>query len=97
MDWSAYLNPDGTLLVDAHSRDSELRHTRFIEQKVKDAVVDQFREDSRGERPSVSKENPSLNIYVHFYKNRCRVLVDTSGKSLHKRGWREFQGWAPTK
>ncbi len=46
-------------------------------------------------RPSVAREDPDLRVFVHFFRDRCRVLVDTSGESLHKRGWRQFQGRAP--
>src|SRR6185503_5493680 len=48
-----------------------------------------------GARPSVDMEDPELGVYVHLFENRCTVLLDTSGDSLHKRGWRRFQGRAP--
>jgi 23S rRNA G2445 N2-methylase RlmL len=94
IDWSAHLRPEGTLRVDAHARESELEHTLFVEQRTKDAICDQLREKS-GVRPSVDLEDADLGVYVHLYQNRCTVLLDTSGDSLHKRGWRRFQGRAP--
>jgi len=94
VDWSRFVEPEGTLLVDAQARDSELFHTHFIQQRVKDAVVDQLRARS-GVRPSVSVDDPDLRIHVHLYADRATVSVDTSGGSLHKRGWRVHQGRAP--
>jgi 23S rRNA G2445 N2-methylase RlmL len=94
IDWSAHLSPEGTLRVDAHSKDSELEHTLFVEQRTKDAICDQIREKS-GTRPSVDLDDAQLGVYVHLFQNRCTVLLDTSGDSLHKRGWRRFQGRAP--
>jgi len=94
VDWGRFIEPDGRLVVDAHSTESELDHTRFIEQRVKDAVVDQFRE-REGMRPSVDRESADLGLYVHLYRDRCTLLADTSGRSLHLRGWRKEQGRAP--
>jgi len=94
VDWSAFLRPGGSLRVDAHSNESELGHTLFVEQKTKDAVCDQLRE-KHGDRPSVDLEDADLGIYVHLFRDRCTVLTDTSGDSLHKRGWRLHQGRAP--
>lgn len=94
IDWSRFLEPDGKLVVAAHSNESVLDHTLFVEQRVKDAICDQFRERS-GKRPSVDKEAPDLGVHVHLFRDRCSLLVDTSGESLHKRGWRRYQGRAP--
>lgn len=94
VDWSPFLRPEGTFVVDARSKESALDHTLFVEQRVKDAVADAFRE-KHGVRPSVSKEAPGLGIHVHLFRDRCTLLADTSGESLHKRGWRRFQGRAP--
>ncbi|MFM7281087.1 MAG: class I SAM-dependent RNA methyltransferase, partial [Planctomycetia bacterium] len=94
IDWDPYLRPDGSFVVDAHSNASALDHTLFIEQRVKDALVDRFRE-AHGQRPRVDKEAPELSIHAHIYKDRCTLLVDTSGDSLHKRGYRRYQGRGP--
>ncbi|MFN0009534.1 MAG: class I SAM-dependent RNA methyltransferase [Planctomycetota bacterium] len=94
VDWGRFLRPDGTFRVDAQSNSSALDHTLFVEQRVKDAVADSFR-SIHGTRPSVDLEDPVLSIHVHLFRDRCTLSVDTSGDSLHKRGWRRFQGRAP--
>ena len=94
VDWSRFIQPSGSLRVSAHVNESELDHALFVEQRTKDAIADQFREKA-GERPSVERDSPDLCVYVHIYKDRCTVFADTSGESLHKRGWRRFQGRAP--
>ena len=92
--WEELLAPAGSLLVDARSRRSRLDHTHYVEQRVKDAVVDRFRERA-GARPDVDKERPDLRINAHLFEDRVTLSVDTSGDSLHKRGWRRRQGRAP--
>lgn len=94
VDWERFLNPEDSFLVAAHSNASSLSHTLFVEQRVKDAIVDAFRE-RHGRRPRIEKETPDLLVHVHLFKDRCTLLVDTSGDSLHKRGWRRYQGRAP--
>jgi 23S rRNA G2445 N2-methylase RlmL len=94
VDWSRFLGPEGRFRVDAHTNRSALDHSLFVEQRVKDAVADQFRART-GTRPSVDLAEPDLGIHVHLYEDRCTLLADTSGDSLHKRGWRRFQGQAP--
>jgi 23S rRNA G2445 N2-methylase RlmL len=94
VDWSRFLRSDGTFRVDAQSSESALDHTLFVQQRVKDAVADSFRERV-GIRPSVDLEDPHLSIHVHLHRDRCTLSADTSGDSLHKRGWRQFQGRAP--
>lgn len=94
VDWSRYVRPDGTLLVDAQSRESELFHTHFLQQRVKDAVVDRLRAAS-GARPSVDPDHPDLRVHVHVFRDRVTLSADASGGSLHKRGWRVHQGRAP--
>jgi putative N6-adenine-specific DNA methylase len=94
VDWTSWLSSEQSLIVSAQSKESALDHTRFIEQRVKDAIVDQFRARSLP-RPSVNKDAPDLSVHVHLYRDRCTLSLDTSGDSLHKRGWRRFQGRAP--
>ena len=92
--WERFLAPDGTFRVDAQTSESALDHSHFVEQRVKDAVADSFR-SRHGVRPSVDLDSPDLSIHVHVSKDRCTLSADTSGDSLHKRGWRRFQGRAP--
>ena len=94
VDWSRFLRPDGVLIVDAQSKESALDHTRFVEQRVKDAICDRFRE-STGVRPSVGRDEADLGVHVHLFRDRCTLSVDTSGRALHRRGWRREQGAAP--
>ncbi len=94
IEWRKYMRADTTLLLAAHTKDSTLDHTLFIEQKVKDAICDALRAKGR-ERPNIEKDDPDLRVHVHLFKDRCTLLVDTSGESLHKRGWRRSQGRAP--
>jgi len=94
VDWSRFLGPESTIAVRGQTRDSALDHTLFVAQRVKDAVCDQERERT-GQRPSVDKSSPTLRIHAHIFRDRCTLSVDTSGDSLHRRGWREIQGRAP--
>jgi len=94
IDWSRFVRPDGSLVVSAQTKDSKLDHTLFIEQRTKDAIVDQFARGG-GVRPSVEKDAPDLFVHVHLWRNRATISVDTAGASLHKRGWRRYQGRAP--
>jgi putative N6-adenine-specific DNA methylase len=94
VEWGRFLWPDGVLVVDAQSTDSVLEHTRFVEQRTKDAIVDQLRTPD-GVRPSVDRDDADLGVHVHLFKNRCTISVDTSGVALHRRGYRREQGPAP--
>ena len=78
IDWSAHLTADDTLAVDATASRSAITHTQFAALKVKDAVVDQFRERT-GRRPSVDVETPSLRINLHLNRDVATVSVDLSG------------------
>jgi putative N6-adenine-specific DNA methylase len=92
--WENWLDPGKTLAVDAVNSSSVFTNTQYISLKTKDAVVDRFR-DRTGTRPSVSLDNPDLRINVHIYKESCTISLDSSGQSLHKRGYRKNQGIAP--
>ncbi len=92
--WENYLDAGKTLAVDAVNSTSVFTNTQYISLKTKDAIVDRFREKT-GSRPSVSLDNPDLRINVHIYKESCTVSLDSSGPSLHKRGYRKNQGIAP--
>lgn len=96
IDWSEHLAVDGTLAVDAHGSSEALRHTRYLAQRVKDAVVDQFR-DRAGARPSVDTREPSIRLNLLLRKQRATLALDLSGTPLHRRGYRVGQGEAPLK
>lgn len=95
-DFTKYIKPDQTLTIDASTKDSMLKDQRFIAMKVKDAIVDQFR-DKFGVRPNIDNDRPDLAVYVKTYKNRFSVAIDTSGDSLFMRGYRLESGDAPMK
>ncbi len=94
MNWDAYLKPTGTLAVDATIHSSLFSHSLFIAQKTKDAIVDKFR-DNTGQRPNVDLKFPDLKINVHIDKNQCTISLDSSGDSLHKRGYKTATNIAP--
>ncbi|MEZ5979920.1 MAG: THUMP domain-containing protein [Planctomycetota bacterium] len=94
VDWSEYIGSEARLVVDAQSNRSALEHTRFVEQRTKDAIVDQLRTRG-GTRPSVDRDDADLGVHVHLFRDRCTLSVDTSGRALHRRGWRRSQGEAP--
>jgi 23S rRNA (guanine2445-N2)-methyltransferase / 23S rRNA (guanine2069-N7)-methyltransferase len=96
IDWSRHLAIDGTLAVDAVVSRSKLRHNRFAAQRVKDAIVDQFR-DKHDARPSVDTERPDVRVNLRLKRDRARLSLDLSGAPLHRRGWRVGQGEAPLK
>ncbi|MBF0212598.1 MAG: bifunctional 23S rRNA (guanine(2069)-N(7))-methyltransferase RlmK/23S rRNA (guanine(2445)-N(2))-methyltransferase RlmL [Magnetococcales bacterium] len=96
--WEDHLRSDGTLTVDFSGTNALMRHTRFGAMKVKDAVVDRFR-DRSGERPSVRFERPDLRIHARLNEERNEVDlgIDLSGEALHRRGYRVNVGRAPLK
>lgn len=94
IDWSRWMSALGTIAVDANVSSSFTTHSLFVAQLAKDAVVDQFREKS-GNRPSVDLENPDLRIVISLFQNTAQVSLDSSGESLHKRGYRLKTGEAP--
>lgn len=94
VDWTPWVRPDGTLAVDANVRSSFTTHSLFVAQLAKDAIVDAFRERT-GRRPSVDLERPDCRIAVSLFQDMATVYVDSSGESLHKRGYRRKAGEAP--
>ncbi len=94
--WEDHLAPDGTLAVDLTGANPQIKHTVFGAQKVKDAIVDRFR-DRVGRRPSVDLARPDLRVNVHLHGAEARVSLDLSGESLHRRGYRAETVAAPLK
>jgi putative N6-adenine-specific DNA methylase len=93
-DWSQYLNANQSFVVDVTLNSEHFNHSQFVALKTKDAIVDQFR-DKFGKRPDVDKDFPDLRINVHIYNDACSVALDTSGASLHHRGYRTATNIAP--
>lgn len=94
MDWSNYMKSSGTLAVDATVHSTIFTHSQYTALKVKDAIVDKFR-DETGERPNVDLRFPDLKINVHIDRSLCTISLDTSGESLHKRGYKTATNIAP--
>ena len=88
IDWSKFLQVSGSLAIDAVVQSPHFRHSQYAALKTKDAIVDQFRKKYK-RRPSVNLENPDLRINLHISGDRCTVSLDSSGVSLHKRGYRK--------
>jgi len=87
IDWSAFLEATGNLWVNTSLHESKIDHSNYASQVVKDAVVDQFR-DATGERPSVDRDSADVVINLRIDRNAATLSVDSSGDSLHRRGYR---------
>lgn len=94
--WDEHLAVDGTLAVDFFCQSSCITHSQYGAQLTKDAVVDQFREDT-GQRPGVDRAEPDIRVNVYLYKNRARISLDMAGSSLHRRNYRKLGSEAPLK
>ena len=94
IDWTDYLGTEKTFAVDAVVFSEEFRHSKFVSYKVKDAIVDQFREKT-GKRPNISVANPDIRLNMHIAEDKCTLSLDSSGESLHRRGYRQESVEAP--
>jgi len=94
MNWEDYLTTEKTFAVDAVVYSSVFTHSQFVALRVKDAIADRFRMLYKI-RPSVNLDKPDLRINIHLTRNLCIVSLDSSGISLHKRGYRLAQLDAP--
>lgn len=92
--WDKYMGVDETLAIDVALKSDLFTHSQFVAQKVKDAIVDQFR-DKYGRRPSVDLEFPALRINAFLSDKRITLSIDSSGDPLYRRGYRFKQGLAP--
>ncbi len=94
IDWTEYLSNETTFAVDSVVYSTEFRHSKFVAYKVKDAIVDQFREKT-GNRPNIRVSNPDLQLHIHIAEYDCTLSLDSSGESLHRRGYRQEAVEAP--
>ncbi len=92
--WTNYLALGKSFAIDATVQSEMFVNSMFASLRVKDAIADQFRE-ATGKRPSVNSDDPDIRINVHLMNNHCTLSLDSSGDSLHKRGYRIGQGEAP--
>jgi len=95
IDWSQFMTIQDTFAINAVTSNTPgLTHSQYAALKVKDAICDVFREKT-GERPSVDAKDPDLGIHLYVRNNRATISIDTSGGSLHKRGYRTARVDAP--
>ena len=94
VEWGNFLSVGQTFAVDATIHSEHFRHSMYVSYKVKDAIADYFR-DKEGKRPSVSVKNPDIVLNIHINDNQCTLSLDSSGNSLHIRGYRSETGKAP--
>ncbi|MEQ8219777.1 MAG: THUMP domain-containing protein [Arenibacter sp.] len=94
MDWFDYLSTSTTFAIDATVNSENFTHSLYVSQKTKDAIVDKFR-DTDGSRPDVDIKFPDVRINIHIQNDHCNVALDSSGRSLHQRGYRTATNIAP--
>lgn len=94
IDWSQYFSANQSFVVDVTLHSDHFNHSQFVALKTKDAIVDQFR-DKFGKRPDIDKDFPDVRINIHIHNDQCSVALDTSGNSLHQRGYRTATNIAP--
>lgn len=92
--WEDHLTARHTLAVTALGGNDQLRHSNFVGQRTKDAVVDRLRERLGG-RPDVAPRDPDVRLVVHVVGGTGSVALDLSGDGLHRRGWRAASVEAP--
>ncbi len=93
-DWNDLLSPNETFLIDSVVSGQVFTHSLYASQRTKDAIVDRIRKQT-GDRPNVDTRHPDFRIHLHIYENECSVSLDSSGSSLHHRGYRSATNIAP--
>lgn len=94
--WEEHLDPSRSIAVDFTGQNRAINNTQFGAMRIKDAIVDRLNE-KLGFRPNVDKQNPDMRIHARLHKDRLSLALDLSGESLHRRGYRRYQGEAPLK
>lgn len=94
MNWEQFLSVDTSFAIDTTANSDNFTHSLYVSQKVKDAIVDKFRETD-GDRPNVDVKFPDIRINVHIHDEQCNISLDSSGRSLHQRGYRTATNIAP--
>ena len=94
INWEKYLDVDGTFAIGAVTNSPNFTHSHYTALKSKDAIADYFRH-KYGKRPNVDVKHPDLQINIHIQQDYCTVSLDSSGDSLHKRGYRSATNIAP--
>lgn len=96
LEWLEHLDCDSTIAVDVNVANSNITHSHYAAQKIKDAIVDYFRERV-GTRPSVQLDRPDIRVNAYINRNEVQLYLDLSGESLHRRGYRDKGSAAPLK
>ena len=96
INWLAHFNSNTTFAIDFVGYSEEIRNSQFGGLTVKDAIVDQFREQGH-ERPDVDKKSPQISFQARLLKDHVSLYLDFSGRGLFQRGYREHSGAAPLK
>jgi putative N6-adenine-specific DNA methylase len=94
INWTEYMTVDSTFAIDSTVFSEEFRHSKFVAYRVKDAIADWFTEKF-DRRPSVRLDSPQIMLNIHISERKCTLSLDSSGESLHKRGYRVAQTEAP--
>jgi putative N6-adenine-specific DNA methylase len=94
IDWSKWFSAEQSFIIDVTLYSDHFNHSLFVAQKAKDAIVDQFSK-REGKRPSVTTENPDIRIQLHLQGDQLTISLDSSGNSLHQRGYRIETNIAP--
>jgi len=94
VDWSKYISELQSFVVDVTLHSEHFNHSQYVALKSKDAIVDQFR-DNLGKRPNIDKDFPDLRINIHIDGDQCSIALDSSGDSLHHRGYKTATNIAP--
>jgi putative N6-adenine-specific DNA methylase len=94
INWDDYLSPQTTFAIDSVVYSETFTHSKFVAYRTKDAIVDYFTQQGKA-RPSIRLNHPDLLLHLHISHNDCTLSLDSSGESLHKRGYREAQTEAP--
>ena len=94
IDWSLYMDCKNTFLIDSVVFSDKFRHSKFVAYRVKDAIADYWRE-KEDDRPNVAITNPDLRVNVHISENDVTISLDSSGESLHQRGYKTATVAAP--
>ena len=93
-DWKTIMGINQTFAVDSVVFGKYFNHSLYVSQRCKDAIVDRFRKDLQ-KRPSVDTRHPDIRLHLHVFDRKCNLSIDTSGESLHHRGYRIVTNIAP--
>ncbi|WP_343486799.1 THUMP domain-containing protein [Allomuricauda sp. d1] len=94
INWPEYFDVDTTFAIDTTMNSEVFKNSMFVSLKAKDALVDRFRQEVR-KRPNVDSHNAQVRINIHLHENDCTVSLDSSGNSMHQRGYRIATNIAP--